>query len=362
VPNNHPTRRGVLAAIAALVLLLLLLGCAFWLGRRTAHTSAAPAVPAPDVAAVSAANKGVAPTTVYAHNLLLRQGPHFRIYVRWIRGQMLRTHRDINPSFDDPDSFLLTISKGVISVHLQDLADFLNAGTTTGTPLKNISIQSSGNEIELHGTVHKIVPVKLEGELSPLPGGRVRFHVSSYSVLKMPMKGLLGVFHLKLSDLTSSSALPGVQISGNDIFFDTEKLLPAPHIQGQITTVNVSPQDLTVIYGGSADDETKLSQWHNFIRFRGGDLDFGKLTMRDADITMIDASNAAWFDLDLVNYQAQLVNGYTRMTAQAGLEIYMPSLNTLSTEPTANKAITLEWLKNRSSSLPSDVPSSIRAK
>ena len=39
---------------------------------------------------------------------------------------------------------------------------------------------------------------------------------------------------------------------------------------------------------------------------------------------MIDASKDAWFDLDLVNYQAQVVNGYTRMTPQAGLEIFMP--------------------------------------
>jgi hypothetical protein len=35
-----------------------------------------------------------------------------------------------------------------------------------------------------------------------------------------------------------------------------------------------------------------------------------------------------------VNYQAQLVNGYTRMTAQAGLEIFMPDLD----EQTPKKA------------------------
>src|SRR6266481_3816415 len=45
------------------------------------------------------------PTTVYAHNLILRKGPNFRIYVRWLRGQMIRTRRSVNPSFDDPESF-----------------------------------------------------------------------------------------------------------------------------------------------------------------------------------------------------------------------------------------------------------------
>ena len=85
--------------------------------------------------------------------------------------------------------------------------------------------------------------------------------------------------------------------------------------------------DLEVIYGGAINDETKLAQWHNFLRLRGGTLDFGKLTMHDVDLTMIDGSDDPWFDLDLVHYQDQLVNGYTRMTAEKGLEIYMPDLD-----------------------------------
>ena len=55
-----------------------------------------------------------APTAVYAHNLILRKGPDFRIYVRWLRGNMVRTRRDVNPTFDDPESFFLEIKTGVI--------------------------------------------------------------------------------------------------------------------------------------------------------------------------------------------------------------------------------------------------------
>jgi len=55
--------------------------------------------------------------------------------------------------------------------------------------------------------------------------------------------------------------------------------------------------------------------------------------MHHVDLVMIDISNDAWFDLDLANYQAQLVNGYTRMTPQAGLQIFMPDLDNLPTKP-----------------------------
>jgi hypothetical protein len=168
------------------------------------------------------------------------------------------------------------------------------------------------------------------------------------------MKGLLGSFHLQLSDLVRSTEIPGVQIAGNDIDFDTQKLLPAPHIRGQITSIRVAVPDIEIIYGNTINDEATLSQWHNFFRLDGGTLDFGKLTMRNTDLTMIDAEDEPWFDLDLVHYQAQLVNGYIRMTPQAGLEIFMPGSNVKA--PGISKNVTLPWLKDRNRALPPDVP------
>ena len=292
------------------------------------------------------------------HNLLLRKGPNFRIYILWIRGLMVRTHPQVNPSFDDPESFVFEIQKGVIHANIGDISNYLNTSSPSNAPLKNISIQPDGDQIKLHGTVHKVVPLPIElvGTLSATPDGRVKFHVTKLSVLKIPLKGLLRDFHIELSDLVHATNVPGVQIVNNDILFDTQKLLPPPHIRGQLTTVRVRPPDLEVIYGNAPNDETALAQWHNFLRLSGGTLDFGKLTMHHVDLTMIDASKDAWFDLDLVNYQAQLVNGYTRMTAQAGLEIFMPDLDELTTKKKASQEVTLEWLKDRNRSLPSDVP------
>ena len=330
-----------------------------WYSRRNASipapsSSASSSAPAPVTNAPAA--EDVAPTFVYAHNLLLRKGPNFRIYVLWIRGQMLRTHRNVNPSFDDPESFVLEIQKGVIRANIGDIGNYLNSSSPPNAPLKNISIQPEGEQIKLHGTVHKIVPLPIElvGTLAPTPDGRVRFHVTKLDVLKIPLKGLLGDFHVKLSDLVHVDNMPGIQVSGNDIFFDTQKLLPPPHIHGLLTSVRVRVPDIEVTYGNAPSD-TSLAKWHNFLRLRNGSIDFGKLTMHHTDLTMIDASKDPWFDLDLVNYQAQLVNGYTRMTAQAGLEIFMPDLDEQAPKK-ASQSVTLEWLKDRNRSVPSDVP------
>lgn len=343
----------VVAGIACVALLLV----AFALGRHTASHRPAPGDAPRSRASLPPQPPAIVPTTVYAHNLLLRKGEHFRIYVRWIRGKLLRTQPEVTPSFDAPQSFVLQIDKGIVSVQLKDLADFLNAGTGTGSSLKNIRLQGSGSELELHGILHKLVPlpVKVKGNLTPLPDGRVQFHLLDISMLKLPVKGLLGAFHVDLSDLVASPRVPGVEIAGNDIRFNTETLLPPPHIHGQLTDVVISPSNLKIIYGHASDEEGQLARWHNFLRFTGGTLRFGKLSMSDVDLTMIDATPQPWFDLDLVNYQAQLVNGYTRVTAQSGLELYMPDLEQVKQKKMVTRAITLDWLKNRDATLPSDV-------
>ena len=350
------TRPRTIPLVIALAFIIACLGLLIW------HLRSRPAPPAvteihPLPAPVSAGD-ATAPTTLYAHNIRLHKGPNFRIYIRWIRGQMLRTHPDVIPSFDDPDSFVLEIDKGVVRANIGDIAQYLNTNMPSNAALKNISVVPDGDQLKLRGTAHKVIsiPVELEGSLSSTPDGRVQFHVAKISAHKIPIKGLLGGFHIQLADLVHATNVSGVQVSGNDIIFDTTRLLPPPHIRGHLTALRVKPPDIEVIYGNASDNDAQLAKWHNFLRLNGGTLTFGKLTMNYVDLTMIDATQDPWFDLDLVNYQAQLIKGYSRMTPQAGLEIFMPDV---SDQQAANRSqITLEWLKDRNRSLPIEIPQS----
>jgi hypothetical protein len=320
--------------------------------------SSAPALAASASATVTATkiDDDLTPTRLYAHNLRLRKGPQFRIYVLWIRGQMLRTDAKITPSFDDPDSFVLHIQKGVIRANIGDIGSYLNSNLVPNAPLKNISIEPDGDQITLHGTARKIipVPVELKGTLSSTQDGRIVFHATKIDALKIPLKGLLRGFHIELSDLVPTTNIPGIQVAGNDIIFDTTKVLPPPHIRGELTSVKVKRPDIEVTYGNAPDDDAQLAKWHNFLRLEGGTIGFGKLTMRYVDLTMIDTAPEPWFDLDLVNYQAQLVRGYTRMTSRAGLEIFMPDVDEQAPAKATQK-ITLEWLRDRNRALSADV-------
>ena len=193
--------------------------------------------------------------------------------------------------------------------------------------------------------------------IDAVPDNLIHLHVTKLSVLKIPLKGVLGGLHITVSDLFHPQGVSGIQVSGNDIFFDTHKLLPPPHIRGQLTSVRVVNPDLEEIYGNAQNAVRRVEQWRNFLQLSDGTIDFGKLTMHHADLIMIDLSNDAWFDLDLNHYQDQLVNGYTRMTPQAGLQIFMPDLDELRKQKKQNQSVSIEWLKNRNSPPPPDVMS-----
>jgi hypothetical protein len=346
---------------SAAVLLIVVACIAWYSGVKHIQPPAQPQAPATNsnqVAQVPDGSNELTPTRIYAHNLMLRKGPDFRIYVRWLNGEMRRTKKNVNPSFDEPESFVLEVQRGIIHANIGDISHYLNTGSVAGSPLTNISLAGSGNKIFLHGTIHKLhipLPVGLDGTLSPAPDGRIHLHVDRLSVLKLPVKGLLGDFHVSLADVIGKTSIAGIEASQNDLYFDTQKLLPAPHIHGTLTRVRVTNPDIEVTYGDAQNDAARTEQWHNFMALKGGTLDFGKLTMHNVDLIMIDASKDAWFDLDLVNYQAQLVNGYTRMTPEAGLEIFMPDLDELPPQRAA-QSITKEWLKNRNLPPPPGVP------
>lgn len=346
----------ILAVATCLIALTIVLVWRNHAGKNTAgpagssDSSTAGAVPSTDSA------NGV--TYVYAHNLMLRKGPNFRIYVRWLRGEMVPSMRRVPPSFDDPNSFVLNILTGDIHVNVGDLNNYLNAGGLAGSPLTNIHVTGNGNQVKVDGTLHKIIPIPVEliGTIAATPDSRVQLHVVKLSALKIPLKGLLKGFDINVADLFHPKGTSGIQVAGNDIYFDTEQLFPPPHIRGQLTSVSIANPDFVAIYGNASVDVNRTEQWRNFLRLRNGTLGFGKLTMHPVDLIMIDTSSDAWFDLDLTNYQAQLVNGYTRMTPQSGLQIFMPDLDSLP-HTAANQNMSVEWLKNRNLAVPSDITS-----
>jgi hypothetical protein len=168
--------RARLAVVVSLCILLV--GFVAWRLRSNepaasvSSSSAMTAVPASSMDDFGAA------TAIYAHNLLLRRGPDFRVYVLWLRGNMIRTHIAVNPTFDDPESFILEIKTGVVRANIGDIGKFLNAGGLTNSPLTNVTLVADHDQIKLQGTLHKFlsIPIELIGDVAAASDNRVQVH------------------------------------------------------------------------------------------------------------------------------------------------------------------------------------------
>ncbi len=170
-------------AVLVFVCLLLVLFVVWHLrSAKLASTAAASAITvgASPPAATNPATPESAPTAVYAHNLLLRKGPDLRIYVPWLRGNMIRTRRDVNPTFDDPDSFFLEVKTGVIRANIGDISNFLNAEGQKGSLLTHITLLADGDHIKMKGSLHKLIslPVELLGTVAAASDNRIQVHVT----------------------------------------------------------------------------------------------------------------------------------------------------------------------------------------
>jgi hypothetical protein len=338
--------RSRLLTASALALVVIALFVWYWNSRPRSRGSKTASANEDQLVSASKQIEDQSATRIHAHNLLLRKGPDFRVYVKWLDGRLAQTREGTNPSFDRSDSFDLDIQSGVIRANIGDIGHYLNT-SLADSPLKNVNLLADGRNLKLTGTVHKAFPLPVEviASVAAVPDGRVRVHIMKINVLKVPVKGLLRLFHISAADLVKEH-LDGVEVKGNDLLMTTQKLLPPPHIRGHLTRISVEGPDLVAEYGDARKDVERVELWRNFLSLRGGTIDFGSLTMHPVNITMIDISNNPWFDLDLVNYREQFASGYTRITGASGLQIFMPDRRDVRARPKPEND-SIQWFKDR---------------
>ena len=119
----------------------------------------------------------------------------------------------------------------------------------------------------------------------------------------------------EMDDMVKIQAGRGIMIDDNDFILDPQWMLPPPRIRGDVTSVRVEGDDIVQVFGtGPAPGRRLLpyASYPNYMYFRGGNLRFGKLTMADTDLALIDQDPKDPFDFNLERYNVQLVAGIPR--------------------------------------------------
>jgi hypothetical protein len=234
--------------------------------------------------------------------------------------------------FDDRNSFNLVLESAEISIGCSALAHVLNENvfSSADAPIKNLTIESRNNGLVIKGKFHQKgdVPFETTGTISPNGDGHIRLHSQQVKAAHLPVKGLMDLLGIDLARLISTSKVHGVTVEKDDLLLDPEQILPPPHIQGKVSAVRIEGNNIVLVFGSPVPNFA-AKQSGNYMAFRHGELRFGKLTMHDADLIMLDMDPRDPFDFFLDHYQEQLVAGYTKSTFDYGLRVYTRDYNKL---------------------------------
>ena len=256
-----------------------------------------------------------------------------------LSGQMRSTRSDGVVSFDDKRSFVLAIDTGRVDFAVGDLSRLMNTYVFAyrGAPLRDLSFSIEGGHLVQRGVLHKVVdiPFEMVGEVTVTPAGELRIHPVSMKICSIPGKGLMEALGVTLAKLIDLRGAKGIRVAGNDLFIDPNTLLPPPTISGHLTGVALQPGILVQYFGhvGGALAAAPLepdTAAANYMLFRGGTLQFGKLCMVHADMQVLDLSPADPFDFDIARYHEQLVAGEHRTLPDDGLLVFMPDLGKMN--------------------------------
>jgi len=251
--------------------------------------------------------------------------------VRWLRGELLPTQKGRPPWFDDPGTFKVKIDAGEIALTPASMSALMNnyVFNYPKAPVSDVKIEIHDGKLRQSATLNKKVKVhtQIESDVSVTPEGNIRLHPTSIKADGVPVKGLLNLLDIELSEMIDTAKARGVRIDQNDLILDPEQVTPPPQIIGRVTAVRLEPDRIVQIFGGGAEKgslKPPFPKADHYMFYRGGELSFGKMTMHGADLQIIDAEPKDPFHFFLARYNQQLVAGYSRTLPDKGLVVYMP--------------------------------------
>ncbi len=293
----------------------------------------------PPAALVKAEKIPPGPVEAEMQNVLYHVDDRVTLRISHLRGALLPTKPDVPPWFDDPKSFSLAIDSGEVAIDPASLTALLNRYVFNykGSPISDVKVTIEKGKLKQKGTLHKGVglPFTIFADLSSTPDGRLRLHPTSVKVAGISVKGLMHAFGLEMENLVKLRPGSGVEVKKDDFLLAPTGMLPPPTIKGLVTAVRLDDDEIVQVLGGS-----KREGWHerlhpsdpkaeNFMFYRGNVLRFGKLTMADADLQIVDADPKDYFDFYLSHLNEQLVAGESHNQFDFGLVTIMPDYSDL---------------------------------
>jgi hypothetical protein len=275
-------------------------------------------------------------------NVAYHASPWVVMDIRRLRGELHSKRPGRPPVFEDKESFLLKIHSAEIGMSQASLSGLLDKHVFAypGSPLGNLECSVEPGRIRLKGVLRTALHLRfsIDGTLSVTPDGELSVHPTSVRAAGIGVGGVMRVLRLRLDKLLKLDPERGIRAVGNDLYLDTGRMLPPPEIRGRVTQARLEPGQIVLVFDSPGERPApKLSppdpSSPNFMYYQGGSLSFGKLTMKETELQIVDADPRDPFDFFLDHYKEQLVAGYDQNLPDGGLIVHMPDYDKLGKHP-----------------------------
>ncbi|HET6897948.1 MAG TPA: hypothetical protein VFK70_06365, partial [Vicinamibacteria bacterium] len=245
---------------------------------------------------------GRQPVAVEMRNVDLHITDDITLRIAHLDGRFVGTSRSGVPYLDDPSSYEVVVDSARIVLDMASLNALLNEhvlghGRSNVEDL-HVATDDKGRLVQ-KGEIDKglDIPFKVKGAVEATSDGRIRVHAKSVRGFGLPVKPLMKLFSVEMDDLLKVEPGHGVWVDDNDLILDPQLMLPPPHIRGKVTEVHVEGDTLVQTLGtGGPHALRPAAVSPNHIYWRGGALKFGKLTMANTDLELVDMDPKDPFD------------------------------------------------------------------
>jgi hypothetical protein len=266
-------------------------------------------------------------------NVTFRFSDTVAVEIKSLSGVLVPLGKNEFPNFDDKDSFNLRVITAEIAMDSSDLANVLNSYVFARphSPLTGLSISVEKGHLKVKGKLHDKgdIPFETEGILTPTADGKIRLRSEKIKAIHLPVKSLMDLFGIDLGSLIKEGKVPGVEAREDDLILDLEQILPPPHMEGKVVSVRMEGEKIIQIFGGSGAKPVKSIRAGNYMAFKNDRIRLGKLVMNDTDLILIDMDPNDPLDFFLDHYKEQLSAGYSKLTSDSGLRVFIKDYNKL---------------------------------
>jgi len=279
--------------------------------------------------------KSSPPLQVEIRNVALHVTEDVTVQIRNLRGRFLPVREGDIPFFDDPNSYVVDVEAGEVAMDEASLNALVNnhAFGHGKKPIRNLELKLEDGMLKQEGVLDKKIdlPFKTKGAVEPTPDGKIRVHAKSIKSLGLPVKPLMKLFGIEMDDLLKVEPGHGLTVDDNDLIIDPQLMLPPPRMRGRITSVRVEDGQLIQVFGSVPFRPLQpLASSKNHFYWRGDALRFGRLTMKNVQLELIDQDASDVFDFSVAGYNRMLVAGYSKTMPDGSLRTYLPDFADLA--------------------------------